>query len=120
MQIEVPNVPHAHMLNVDPNAEYSEVVRQRVIAAREKQIARANKANAYLTNREVETFCKLRTADQQLLCTAIEKLGLSARSTHRILKVARTIADLAGSDAIASAHLSEAISYRQLDRTTRS
>ena len=101
MQIEVPNVPRAHILNADPNAESSEVVRQRVIAAREKQIARANKANAYLSNREVDTFCTLTTADRQLLCVAIERLGLSARSTHRILKVARTIADLAGSEVIA-------------------
>jgi magnesium chelatase family protein len=113
IQLEVPNVPRAQILQIDHKAEGSDTVRQRVIAAREKQLARADKANAYLTNREVESFCALTKSNQQLLCTAIERLGLSARSAHRILKVARTIADLAGSDAITTHHLSEALSYRE-------
>ena len=70
-----------------------------------------------MTNREVEEFCRLDDTGTQLLETAINKLGLSARAMHRILKVARTIADLANSEQIANNHLSEAINYRRLDRT---
>jgi len=116
----MPNVPHAQILQVAGNAESSAVVRTRVIAARDKQLARAEKANAHLTNREVEVFCALTDADQQLLCKAIERLGLSARSTHRVLKVARTIADLVNSGVITTTHLSEALSFRRLELSSNS
>jgi magnesium chelatase family protein len=92
-------------------------VRQRVEAARNQQMQRSAKPNAALKNKQVERFCRLGDGDQHLLEQAIERLGLSTRAYHRILKVARTIADLAGSEDIKTAHLTEAISYRRLDRT---
>lgn len=95
--------------------ESSAEVRQRVIQARHQQLNRANKVNAALQHKEIEVFCSLSDSDYHLLEHAISRLGLSARAYHRILKVARTIADLAGSNAIQTAHLSEAISYRRLD-----
>lgn len=88
----------------------------RVGTARARQINRTGKPNAALKPREIERHCALNDADHNLLEQALERLGLSTRAYHRILKVARTIADLAGSEAIQTAHLSEAISYRRLDR----
>jgi magnesium chelatase family protein len=71
-----------------------------------------------LTNREVEQVCCLTEADERLLDTAMTQLGLSARAWYRILKVARTIADLSASETITTAHLTEAITYRRLERKT--
>ncbi|HMV34170.1 MAG TPA: hypothetical protein PKA50_18780, partial [Gemmatimonadales bacterium] len=73
-------------------------------------------ANAHLGPRELRRFCRLQPAGEELLRTAIVRLGLSARAYHRLLKVARTIADLAGMEQIDTAHLAEAIQYRTLDR----
>jgi magnesium chelatase family protein len=87
-----------------------------VIRAHDIQLHRSGKSNARLGQRETERICKLTAADQSLLERAIDALQLSARGTHRILRMARTVADLAGSEAIATAHLSEAIGYRQMDR----
>ena len=95
--------------------ENSENVRQRVIKARKIQLQRAGKSNAALQHKQLEVFCPLRDQDFQLVEQAISRLGLSARAYHRILKVARTIADLAGSEQIQTSHLSEAIGYRRLD-----
>ncbi len=92
--------------------ESSEVVRQRVIAARNIQLSRQNKANRFLTNKEIEAYCKLSDTDENLLAQVVEKFTLSARAYHRILKVARTIADLAQSETLQTAHISEAVSYR--------
>ena len=117
MQIEVPPVARELLRGeADPTAETSATVRQRVVAARERQLRRADKPNAALANREVDAHCRLDDADSALLEQAIERLGLSTRAYHRILKVARTIADLAGAAEIETAHLSEAIAYRRLDR----
>jgi len=99
-----------------PQGEASSVVRERVVRAHAIQLQRCGKSNARLGQRETERICKLTASDQELLEHAIDALQLSARGTHRILRMARTIADLAGSDAIATAHLSEAIGYRQMDR----
>jgi magnesium chelatase family protein len=96
--------------------ETSAAVRERIKAARELQMRRSGKANAALGSREIERYCQLRDTDHRLLEHAMERLGLSPRAYHRILKVARTIADLAGSAEIQTMHLSEAISYRALDR----
>jgi magnesium chelatase family protein len=117
IHIEVPNVPKEilHQSN-DDETEASVIVRKRINNAYRRQLDRANKANHKLTNREVEKFCKLDEPCTQLLDLAINRLGLSARAMHRILKVARTIADLAESDQIETNHLSEAINYRCLDR----
>jgi magnesium chelatase family protein len=75
-------------------------------------------ANAYLSTREVRRHCRQSPAVAALLGAAIDRLGLSARACHRVLKLARTIADLAGSDSIEPGHAREAIQYRSLDRTS--
>ena len=93
--------------------EPSHVIRQRVVSAFHRQQQRAQKPNADLTSKELEHYCPLDDAQRELLLMATRKLGLSGRAVHRILKVARTIADLADSRKIALNHLSEAISYRQ-------
>ncbi|QKJ32524.1 YifB family Mg chelatase-like AAA ATPase [Mucilaginibacter mali] len=105
----------------DRLAEKSELIRDRVIKAREVQQERfGNKpdlhANAQMSPQMVRDICKISTAGQALLKKAMEKLGLSARAYDRILKVARTIADLAGSEEILLEHLAEAIHFRSLDR----
>jgi magnesium chelatase family protein len=102
-------------------AEKSEAIRERVMNAREIQTTRfGNKpelhANAQMTPQMVRDICKIDTAGQTLLKKAMEKLGLSARAYDRILKVSRTIADLAGSEEIKLEHLAEAIHFRSLDR----
>ena len=116
LQVEVPRVPIAELRQRAGTEESSASVLLRVIAARGRQLARAGMANAQLGNREVERDCVLSAGDNTLLERAVDKLGLSARAYHRILRVARTIADLDGSERIHSAHLSEAIQYRRLDR----
>ena len=102
--------------NYSGNTEDSRTVQQRVAKAYELQLDRSGKANHKLTNKEVNIYCKIDEAGSRLLDTAVDRLGLSARAIHRIQKVARTIADLAAVESIDSAHLSEAISYRRLDR----
>jgi magnesium chelatase family protein len=89
----------------------------RVAGARERQTTRQGKPNAQLSGAEIETFCRLHNRDHALLDQAIDQLGLSARAYHRILRVARTIADLAQCDSIETTHLSEAIGYRSFDRS---
>jgi magnesium chelatase family protein len=92
----------------------------RVEAARRRQHLRAGKPNARLGQADTMAACRLSESDQQLLERAIEALQLSARAMHRILRVARTIADLDDSERIATAHLTEALGYRGMDRTPRS
>jgi magnesium chelatase family protein len=115
MHIEVPRIAYS-LLRGKTSEESSADVQQRVIAARRRQLLRADKANAALMSREIERDCVLNDADYQLLEQVLQKLGLSPRAYHRILKVARTIADLADSETIQTAHLTEAIGYRSLDR----
>jgi len=109
-------------LSSDRPAEKSELIRERVIKAREIQIARFGTtqeglhSNAQMSTKMVRELCQISTAGQTLLKKAMEKLGLSARAYDRILKVSRTIADLAGSEEILLEHLAEAIHYRSLDR----
>ncbi|MBI2992555.1 MAG: YifB family Mg chelatase-like AAA ATPase [Gammaproteobacteria bacterium] len=117
MHVEVPNVTREILLNRDATPpENSETVAARVAAAHGRQIERVGKANSRLNNREVEASCRLSSAQAQLLQQAVERLGFSARALHRVLKVGRTIADLAACDSIRDEHLSEAISYRRLGR----
>ena len=102
-------------------SEKSFSIRERVEKAREIQIERFkdNKnihANAQMGSKQVREICKLSQASETLLKTAMERLNLSARAYDRILKVARTIADLAGSEDIKTEHLAEAIHYRSLDK----
>jgi magnesium chelatase family protein len=117
LQIEVPRLPH-RLLRGDTTEQTSAVMRERVCCARVRQIERTNKPNALMTPREIESHCLLSDNDYQLLEKAMERLSLSPRAYHRILKVARTIADLAGNDTIHTHHLTEAIGYRALDRTS--
>ena len=117
IHIEVPRVPRTELYAGESRAaESSMEVRQRVVAARERQYARAGKANGWLAPGETEHHCSLGSAERGLLETAVERLGFSTRAWHRVLRVARTIADLADADRIEGRHLSEAIGYRSLDR----
>ncbi len=117
MHIHVPRVEHSALSKTESiNEESSAAVRQRVIQCRAQQLERAGKANARLSSKEVERDCQPDKAAAQLLETAMARLSLSARAYHRVLKVARTIADLANSETINSAHIAEAVRYRELDR----
>ena len=91
-------------------------MRARVVAARERQLARAGTPNARLDQARTRQDCRLEPADETLLERAMDSLQLSARALHRILRVARTIADLDGSAAIRTQHLSEALGYRRFER----
>lgn len=116
IQIEVARQPTTALANQAAPGESSAPVRERVIAARARQLQRAGKPNALLGTREMTRDCELRLGDQRLLERAIDKLNLSARAYHRILRLARTIADLAGAAAIDTQHLTEAIGYRRMER----
>jgi len=120
MHIEVPQVKFREMSGAQPG-ETSAQIRERVIAARERQHARfAGKpkvtCNARMGSRELKQFCELDDTTKDLLKFAMTDLNLSARAYDRILKVARTIADLAGAENISIDHISEAIQFRSLDR----
>ncbi len=115
LQIEMPALaPEALASTV--SGEASAAVRERVVQARERQLARQHKANARLSPPEVDAHCMLQRSGADLLNQGMNRLGLSARGYHRILKIARTIADLAGEHAIATRHVAEAIQYRRHDR----
>ena len=120
MHLEVVPVPFRQLSEAEP-ADGSAAMRELVIRAREIQHRRFAKAGMPLCNSRMGSalrnrHCKLDSAGTSLLRTAMERLGFSARAYDRILKVSRTIADLEGSEKIQSAHLAEAISYRNLDR----
>jgi len=120
MHLEVPRVSHEVLRKGSLDGEESSaVIRQRVINARNIAMARSGKANSALSASEIKTICPLSEQGHQLLERAMNSLGLSHRAYHRILKLARTIADLADSETIEIPHLSEAISYRKLDRSTQ-
>lgn len=116
MHIEVPKLSRQQLQQRESTTETSEQVRERVVDARLRQQSRNGCTNSQLENKQVEKFCKLDNDDIRLLDQAIEQLGLSARAWHRILKLARTIADISNEENITTQHLSEAISYRTLDR----
>jgi magnesium chelatase family protein len=112
IHIEVPAVPQEELLGLAPG-ETSAAVRGRVSAARARQLARQDKPNVELGTKEVERYCRADGAGETLLKQAISRLGLSARAYHRVLKLARTIADLAGAESIAASHVAEAVGYRR-------
>lgn len=123
VHVEIPAVKPRDLMG-RPGGESSAAIRDRVIEARERQRHRFRNApgvfaNAHMGPREVRTWCRLDERGEDLLQTAIRKLGLSARAYHRVLKLARTIADVDGLDDIASFHVAEAIQYRSLDRMRR-
>ena len=118
MHLEVPRVSLEVLRKGSPEAEESsDQIRTRVEAARTIAISRQGKVNSELSAKEVKKICTLSEQGHQILEQAMEQFGLSHRAYHRILKLARTIADLAQAEQIEIAHLSEAIGYRKLDRT---
>ncbi|MBL0058712.1 MAG: YifB family Mg chelatase-like AAA ATPase [Elusimicrobia bacterium] len=120
MHIEVPALRLAELTEDPPPSEGTAAVRERVLAARGRQRARLGPrgagANALMGVKEVKLHCKLDAGSKTLLKAAVSRLGLSARSFDRILKVARTIADLTGDVALREEHVAEAVGYRTLDR----
>jgi magnesium chelatase family protein len=112
LMVEVPTVPEGE-LATRGEGETSTVVRARVAAARERQVVRQDKPNALLTPDEIDRYCLPDCGGAQLLKQAMTQLRLSARAYHRVLKVARTVADLAGEDIIRGPHVAEAIHYRR-------
>lgn len=114
LHVSVPRVLPVELRPGSAAGESSASVRERVQAAHARQCARSGKSNALLTTSDMQHACLLQDADQNLLDQAIERLHLSARAIHRTLRVARTIADLADSETIRTAHLTEALSYRSV------
>jgi len=115
LHVEVPVQSPQLLMAAASDSETSESVRQRVNRARDRQNSRGV-VNAMLGGRELDQYCKLDGDGEAFLIGAIERLGLSARAMHRILRVARTLADLEGADALVQSHLVEALGYRKLDR----
>lgn len=116
LSIEVPLLPQGILSQRRSKGECSQKVRERVLLARERQLKRNGKINAHLNSKEVEEICHLNANDALFLEQALSKLGLSVRGWHRILKVSRTLADLAAEEHINKSHLAEALSYRCMDR----
>jgi magnesium chelatase family protein len=122
IHIEVPAVQYKE-LRGGAAAENSAHIRARVMAARERQHVRFKKhgekiyANAQMSTRQIRAHCELGADAERLLERAMQQQGLTARAHDRILKVARTIADLEGTESLTVAHLAEAIQYRTLDRS---
>ena len=120
LHVEVPLVDFRELSSQAPSGECSAVIRERVVAARNIQLERFRKtsvtSNAAMTPRMVRENCRLDSESTGYLEHAMEQMNFSARAHDRILKVARTLADLAGADAIGSQHVLEAIQYRTLDR----
>ena len=120
IHIEVPAVKYKELAS-DQFGEDSETIRERVQEARLRQLRRFASeptlyCNAHMQSKEIRSYCRVNNDGEALLKNAITNLGLSARAYDRILKVSRTIADLAQSEAIQPAHVAEAIQYRSLDR----
>jgi magnesium chelatase family protein len=120
IHIEVPRLRHDELLSQADGEESSAAIRGRVEKAHQIQAARfANTgifSNAHMTPKQLRQFCPLSEGVQKFLRGAIESLGLSARAFDRVIKLSRTIADLAGEDNITVSQVAEAIQYRSLDR----
>ena len=119
MHVDVPSLPFNELQLAAQPQTSSHEIQQRVIAAREIQLARQGKANAQLNNQELERVCELPEDARTLLNRALEQLGLSTRAYHRILRLARTLADLESHTQPSLPHVAEAIGYRRLDRATQ-
>ena len=119
IQIEVTRLPRGMWANDNGKGESSSTIQKRVSICHQKQISRQGKANAQLSSAEVRSFCHLESDDSEFLELAIEKLNLSTRAHHKILKIARTLADMESLEHIERKHLIEALSYRAMDRILR-
>ena len=119
MHVEVARMQLSVLASREDTVESSESIRKRVEHARERQMTRQGKCNALLSVPELDAFAKLSQEAQTLLGQAMTKFNLSARVYHRIIKLARTVADLEDSDAMTAKHLSEALNYRCLDRAKK-
>jgi magnesium chelatase family protein len=117
MHVDVPGLPLSELQQTAPPTTGSQQIQQQVIAARDIQLTRQNKANAQLSNQELERVCTLSNEARALLNRALDQLGLSTRAYHRILRLARTLADLDAQAQPSLQHVAEAIGYRRLDRT---
>lgn len=115
LQIEVPAVP-AEVLQQAPDGESSVTVRERVTRARDRQLRRQGKPNARLSGKEIDVHCQPEAVAQALLKQAIARFDLSARAYHRVLKVARTLADLADCETIGAQQVAEAVQYRRFTK----
>lgn len=116
MSLEIPALPKGTLSEGGDRGEPTQVVKQRVNFARERMQLRNGKVNALLGTREIDKYCPLQKQDAEFLENALHQLGLSIRAYHRIIKVARTIADLSGSRHIERPHIAEALGYRAMDR----
>lgn len=116
LSLEVPLLPSGSLSKKQQVSESSAEVLTRVLAARKIQTVRSGKVNAHLSNPEILRWCPLQQQDAEWLEEVLNSLGLSVRAWQRILKVARTIADLAGEEQITRGHLQEAVGYRSIDR----
>jgi len=116
MHIEVGRPPKDAMREKGPSGEPSAAVAQRIREARALQLERAPVCNARLEGDQLETDCELNSSCLTMLEVAVDKFNLSARAYQRVRRVARTIADLAGTGAIEPRHVAEALSFRQLDK----
>jgi len=112
LKVEVPHLPSDKLIQRKVDGESSTEIYRRVKTAQQYQLNRAGKLNALMSNQEVIKHCTLDSEMKDLLNQAIQKLGLTARGFHRVLKVARTIADLENDEVLKSAHISEALGYR--------
>lgn len=119
IQIEVTRLPKGLWGQEDQVTESSVVVRKRVEQCRSIQLKRQGTANAHLSSAEVRKYCKLSQEDNEFLELAVEKLGLSTRAHHKILKISRTLADMEENNDINHSHITEALSYRAMDRILR-
>jgi magnesium chelatase family protein len=120
IQLDVP-AARWRELSGGHRGEASQSVRERVLRARQRAARRLgnDRCNATMRIPELHSHCRLDRAGENLLRTAIQRLGLSARAFHRVLKLSRTIADLAGAESPAEEHVAEAVQYRSLDRQTQ-
>ena len=116
LSLEVPLLPSGTLSGEHKESESSATVRQRVLAARDIQLKRAGMINGALGPKEIRRYCEIDREDAQWLEDVLNRLGLSVRAWQRILKVARTVADLSGVENVQRIHLNEALSYRGIDR----
>jgi magnesium chelatase family protein len=117
MHVDVPAMTQAELRSIPDNkSESSQVVRERVLIAMQRQMKQRGKCNALLNPKELEQKINFEEGAEDFILAVLEKLKFSARAYHRILRVSRTIADLADNPKVTQAHLAEALSYRRLER----